>query len=1053
MKITRILLIAGLVLLGGPECFGQSIVWNGTGDGSSWSNPQNWVGQQVPGPANNVFITNGTGSNVVISSAVAVKSILCGKALSISSGSLAVTSGASSLQGAVTLSSGATLFASGSGTTLTSSGPVSADGANFNISAGAVVTLPALQTYSGGCDVFAWTVAGAKSVLNLPGLTNMTQANCGSGGHIEAQTGGQILAANLASIDQEGDPQTVQADGPNSLVNFSGLQTVSGAFMVTFEASGGATNLVPLLVGGSNVDVALNPGGTLPVAQMQQLGGITATTITNSFASLNNFDAGNISLSGGAMVTLPILQNYSGGCGRFAWTVTGPRSVLNLPMLTNMTQPYCGSGGHIEAEAGGQILAPNLASIAQAGDPETVQADGTNSLINFSGLQTASGTFTVTFEASAGGTNLVPHFMGGTNVYVALYPGGTLPVAQMQQLGGITASNVTVNFASLISFDGGNIALNGGAMVTLPMLQNYSGGCGRFTWTVTGPNSVLNLPALTNMTQPYCGTGGSIVAEAGGQILAPNLASIDQEGDPETVQADGTNSLVNFGGLKTVFGAFTVVLEASAGGTNWVPQFLGGSNVYLTLNVGGTLPVGQLQQLGGITASVGTNNFASLSNFDGGNISLSGGAVVTLPVLRNYSGGCGLFTWTVVGAKSVLNLPALTNLTGPYCGHGGQIEAEAGGQILAPNLVSIDQSGDPEIVQADGANSLVNFGGLQTDSGAFAITFEASAGGTNLVPLLIGGPNVFVTLNAGGMLPVAQMQQLGGITVSNVMANFTSLTSFDGASISVSGGAVVTMPALGSYATPNNGAGWLITDSGSVLNLPALTNLLGSYCCSFNIEALAGGQVLLDHLTSVQDGNVSLLSDGTGSVINLTQLSRFVISTGTGQITAQNNGTILFDNQPFLLANVAINIPPGNPILPPTLIASSELTLCGKAWDSYRVEERNTLVPGGPVIVLLVPLTNFFQAIATVPPPNTAFLITDFVANPPILQLDLTPDSQVQLVLYGLTNATYQIQSTANLTTPINWVPGSVAAMTNAFRIFPATPPAGISQFYRAEQE
>ena len=117
------------------------------------------------------------------------------------------------------------------------------------------------------------------------------------------------------------------------------------------------------------------------------------------------------------------------------------------------------------------------------------------------------------------------------------------------------------------------------------------------------------------------------------------------------------------------------------------------------------------------------------------------------------------------------------------------------------------------------------------------------------------------------------------------------------------------------------------------------------------------------------------------------------------------------------------------------------------------MEEWDPLVPGSPVTVLLVPLTNNFEAVAAVPPSNTAFLVTDFVANPPILQLVVTPDSEVQLVLYGLTNATYQIESTANLLAPIIWTPGSVVEMTNAFRIFPGAPPTSVKQFYRAEQQ
>src|ERR1700677_4626885 len=137
-----------LALLGEVECFSQSIVWNGNGDGTSWSNRQNWTGLQVPGPANNVVITNGAGTNVVISSAVSVESILCSKALTISSGSLTVTAGASSLQGTLTIASGATLSVSGA--TLTSSGSVDITNANLYVSGGGTLSLPGVVNCNDG---------------------------------------------------------------------------------------------------------------------------------------------------------------------------------------------------------------------------------------------------------------------------------------------------------------------------------------------------------------------------------------------------------------------------------------------------------------------------------------------------------------------------------------------------------------------------------------------------------------------------------------------------------------------------------------------------------------------------------------------------------------------------------------------------------------------------------------------------------------------------------------------------------------------------------------
>jgi hypothetical protein len=117
------------------------------------------------------------------------------------------------------------------------------------------------------------------------------------------------------------------------------------------------------------------------------------------------------------------------------------------------------------------------------------------------------------------------------------------------------------------------------------------------------------------------------------------------------------------------------------------------------------------------------------------------------------------------------------------------------------------------------------------------------------------------------------------------------------------------------------------------------------------------------------------------------------------------------------------------------------------------VEEWDALVANSPVTTLLVPLTNSFQAFASAPPPNTAFTITEFVANPPILQFVVAPDGGEQLVLYGLTNATYQVQSTMRVKAPVTWTNGNVAVMTNAFRIFPETALVGAMQFYRAKQE
>jgi hypothetical protein len=634
-----------------------------------------------------------------------------------------------------------------------------------------------------------------------------------------------------------------------------------------------------------------------------------------------------------------------------------------------------------------------------------------------------------------------------------------------------------MNFPALINFDDGNLTVSGGAVVTMPALQSYTKlSCYGANWTVTGSNSELNIPALTNLNGETCNYP-VIQAEAGGEILATNLAAIELA--PLAFQADGMNSLIDLSGLTTGVGqnGYLLTFEASAGGTVRIPNLTGGPLVGVLLNPGGTIPTTQIRILNtlslpgmtgnfnaltnlvNLTASGVTMNFPALINFDDGNLTVSGGAVVTMPALQSYTKlSCYGANWTVTGSNSELNLPALTNLNGETCNY-PVIQAEAGGEILATNLAAIELA--PLAFQADGMNSLIDLSGLTTGVGqnGYLLTFEASSGGTMRIPNLAVGQLVGLLFNAGGLMTPTNLTNLnlGSMTLPSGSLSLPALRNMDATSLNVSGGAALSLSGVGNYlAGTNVGAVWQASGTDSQISLPGLTNLTGDASASYpmQIEAVSGGQLLLSNLQTIANGNLAFLANGAGSTINLLNLSGFVLQNGQGNLTAENGGTILLNSQAFLLANVAVNVPAGNPVLPPTLIASSSLTLYGQAWNSYVVEERNTLIPNSPFTFLArVPLTNAFEAIAPAPPPNTAFLVTEFVANPPILDLSLTLGGQVQLVLYGPTNRTYQIQSTANFQGAITWTNnGGSVVMTNSFRILPPASPAPPSLFYRAKQ-
>src|SRR5208337_3005124 len=333
----------------------------------------------------------------------------------------------------------------------------------------------------------------------------------------------------------------------------------------------------------------------------------------------------------------------------------------------------------------------------------------------------------------------------------------------------------------------------------------------------------------------------AIEAEAGGQILATNLTSMTIS--PLTVLADGSNSLVNLPALQNAGGSqgYDLQFVAQNGGTVWIPQLSSGSLLAVTINSGGVMPTAQFQSLSGVTlggvsanfgnlnvlgalaiSGVVTQSFPSVTNFDGDNATVSGGAVVTLPAVTNYNKLCSGPNWTVSGAGSVLDLPALTNMTGPVCGY-WTIEAEAGGQFLATNLASMTIS--PVTVLADGTDSLVDLPALQNAGGSqsFYLQFVAQNAGTVLIPLCEEVNQVSMTAQSGGLVDLSQVQ---GISGSSCEITSTGV------------GSVVDLSNLSAFSTPLGASSLTATNDGVILlnnNVFLLDNVVVNWAGSANL--------------------------------------------------------------------------------------------------------------------------------------------------------------------------------------------------------------------------
>jgi hypothetical protein len=140
------------------------------------------------------------------------------------------------------------------------------------------------------------------------------------------------------------------------------------------------------------------------------------------------------------------------------------------------------------------------------------------------------------------------------------------------------------------------------------------------------------------------------------------------------------------------------------------------------------------------------------------------------------------------------------------------------------------------------------------------------------------------------------MDSASTLTASGAAASMAVTgPTVSGGSLYASGGAVLSLPGVRRYQDGNTCCRtWQASGAGSVLSLPGLTNLVGNTFSSIwaqNIQALAGGRIELGALGVISGGAVSVLADGTNSVVDLSTLNSFNPAQAT--FVATNGGVIL----------------------------------------------------------------------------------------------------------------------------------------------------------------
>jgi len=926
------------------------VSWTGGGDGTSWSDPQNWSSGAVPESSDDVVI-DAPGTTININSNVTVSNIVSSANLNIN-GNLAVTDGNSSISGSLTLGYGSSLLATGQGTELQATGATTMNGASLYASGGATLSLPGVTSYAYSTYYIGqprWQASGAGSEIllaNLTSISNVTQSWL----YIQAQSGGEISLPALASITN--GYVSISSDGTGSVVNLPALTSfsITNGDYGYLSATDGGQIIDPLLT--TTVEVNLTITGAGSQMNTSQLSSVTYGSITVdqavNFNGLTDID-GCYLVSNGATLSLPGVTSYAYSTyyiGQPRWQASGAGSEIllaNLTSISNVTQSWL----YIQAQSGGEISLPALASITSS--YVSISSDGTGSVVNLPVLASFNdgGYGQGVLSATNGGQIIDPMLTTTVWVYLNLTGSGSqMNTSQLTSLiyGGITVDQA-VNFNGLTDIDGSSLYVSDGATLSLPNVSSYgfNGGGSRY-WQASGAGSEIllsGLTGITNVEQNWL----YIQGQSGGEVSLPALASITSS--YVSISSDGTGSVVNLPVLASFIDTGNNgYLSATDGGEIIGPSsmIVVGVNVTfdnsstlstqnLTLNAGsslngvgtfdgniinnsglitpaGTLTVeGYYTQANGGTLKVNIGGTTPGSGY--GQLVVTGQATLAGTLQLGLTNG--FFptlgeTFNSVVAASISG--QFSPVTGGSLGQNIQLNATYGSTVLTltaglpvvswtgagdgkswtdPNNWSnnaLPTSADAVVIDAPGTTINVN-----TNVSVASIQSTANLDITNSLTVTSGESSVSGSLTVGG---AASLSAAGQGTVFQA----TGPTTINGSSLYASGGATLSLPNVSSYSNDNWWQYWQATGTNSVISLPNLTSI--SNVDRFVIEAQNGGEVSLPVLASLSGTNVGASSDGTGSIINLPILTSF-----SGGLSATDGGEII---DPLLTTAVGVNL-------------------------------------------------------------------------------------------------------------------------------------------------
>jgi len=165
---------------------------------------------------------------------------------------------------------------------------------------------------------------------------------------------------------------------------------------------------------------------------------------------------------------------------------------------------------------------------------------------------------------------------------------------------------------------------------------------------------------------------------------------------------------------------------------------------------------------------------------------------------------------------------------------------------------------------------------------------------TSAENLSITGGTLTVTTGASSVNGTFNLTNTGQVGVNGAGASFVanSTTTLTGGHLFAGAGGQLNLPNASTYAeTPFGNTTFQATGAGSKIDLTSVTSITGTNG-SLNVQALAGGTIELDGLTSTTAHDLNLSVDGASSVLKLDALTSASDSSFISNLTIANGGTL-----------------------------------------------------------------------------------------------------------------------------------------------------------------